>query len=62
MSGVFLITALSAALGYWARMGLKAAILATLGFLVLVWYADEGRLWSAESVSPRRTAPAPPSC
>jgi diguanylate cyclase (GGDEF)-like protein len=50
MSGLFLITALWAALGYSARTGLKAAILATLGFLLLVWYADEGRLWSGASL------------
>ncbi|HTI35378.1 MAG TPA: GGDEF domain-containing protein [Miltoncostaea sp.] len=50
MTGLFLITGLSAALGYSARTGLKAAILGTLGFLVLVWYADEGRLWSAEAM------------
>jgi diguanylate cyclase (GGDEF)-like protein len=50
MSGLFLITALWAALGYSARTGLKAAILATLGFLALVWYADEGRLWSSASM------------
>jgi diguanylate cyclase (GGDEF)-like protein len=50
MTGLFLITALSAALGYSARTGLKAAILATLGFLLLVWYADEGRLWSSAAM------------
>ena len=50
MTGLFLITALWAALGYSARTGLKAAILATLGFLLLVWYADDGRLWSSASM------------
>jgi diguanylate cyclase (GGDEF)-like protein len=50
MAGLFLITGLWAALGYSARTGLKAAILGTLGFLVLVWYADEGRLWSGEAM------------
>lgn len=50
MTGVFLVTALWAALGYSARTGLKAAVLASLGFLLLVWYADGGRLWSAPSL------------
>jgi diguanylate cyclase (GGDEF)-like protein len=50
MAGLFLVTALWAALGYSARTGLKAAILATLGFLLLVWYADGGRLWHDASL------------
>jgi diguanylate cyclase (GGDEF)-like protein len=47
MTGLFLVVALAAALGYSARTGLKAAILATLGFLLLVWYADGGELATA---------------
>ena len=50
MTGMFLVTALLAALGYSARTGLKAAVLASLGFLVLVWYAEGGQLWSAASL------------
>jgi diguanylate cyclase (GGDEF)-like protein len=48
--GLFVVTALWAALGYSARTGVKAAVLASLGFLLLVWYADGGRLWSAASL------------
>jgi diguanylate cyclase (GGDEF)-like protein len=50
LAALFLVTALWAALGYSARTGLKAAVLASLGFLALVWYADGGRLWSAASL------------
>jgi diguanylate cyclase (GGDEF)-like protein len=47
--GLLLITAIWAALGYSARTGVKAGVLGSLGFLVLVWFAD-GRLWSAGSL------------
>lgn len=47
--GLYLVTALWAALGYSARTGVKAGILASLGYLTMVWYAD-GRLWSPESL------------
>ena len=50
MAGLFVVTALWAALGYSARTGVKAAVLASLGFLFLVWYADGGGLWSAASL------------
>lgn len=49
VTGLFLVAALWAALGYSARTGLKAGVLATLGFLTLVW-DDDGRLWSAASM------------
>lgn len=47
--GLYLITALWAALGYSARTGVKGGILASLGFLTLVWF-DDGHLWSAASL------------
>ena len=50
LAGAFLVTALWAALGYSARTGLKAAVLSSLGFLLLVWYADGGRLWSGAAL------------
>lgn len=47
--GLFLVTALWAALGYSARTGVKGGVLASLGFLTLVW-GDDGHLWSAASL------------
>lgn len=47
--GLFVVTALWAALGYSARTGVKGGVLASLGFLMLVW-VDDGRLWSAASL------------
>ena len=47
--GLYLITSLWAALGYSARTGVKGGILASLGFLTLVWF-DDGHLWSAASL------------
>ncbi|WP_217921047.1 GGDEF domain-containing protein [Miltoncostaea oceani] len=47
--GLFLVTALWAALGYSARTGVKGGVLASLGFLTLVW-TDDGHLWSAASL------------
>ncbi len=47
--GLYLVTALWAALGYSARTGVKGGILASLGFLTLVWFHD-GQLWSPASL------------
>ena len=47
--GLFVVTALWAALGYSARTGVKGGVLASMAFLTLVW-ADDGRLWSAASL------------
>jgi diguanylate cyclase (GGDEF)-like protein len=47
--GLYLVTALWAALGYSARTGVKGGILASLGYLTLVWFHD-GQLWSAASL------------
>lgn len=49
LAGAYLVTALWAALGYSARTGLKAGVLASLGFLTLVWYERDGELWGAAS-------------
>jgi diguanylate cyclase (GGDEF)-like protein len=46
---LYLVTTLWAALGYSARTGVKGGVLATMGFLAMVW-ADDGRLWSAASL------------
>ncbi|MGD9570855.1 MAG: diguanylate cyclase [Thermoleophilia bacterium] len=49
VAALFVVTALWAALGYSARTGVKAGVLASIGFLTIVW-EDDGRLWSAASL------------
>ncbi len=49
VAALFLVTSLWAALGYSARTGVKAGVLASIGFLTIVW-EDDGRLWSAASL------------
>lgn len=48
--GLFLLAALTSTLGYSGRTGIKAAILASLGYLALVWH-DEGQMWTQTSAT-----------
>lgn len=47
---LFLLTSLTAALGYSGRTGVRAAILATLGYLGLAWHSGE-HVWSEEAAT-----------